>query len=403
MIKNILQVLEKSEEKFSDKIAFGDSKREATYKEFVNNAKLIGTNIANCLNAQNLPIVIFIDKTVNCLEAMIGTIYSGNFYTVIDKKTPKERFDSILNTLESKVIITDNKNFQILQKLDISKEDIKILIYEELIKYSIDQDKLDYIREKQIDTDPMYILFTSGSTGVPKGTVVSHKSVLSYIAWVKECFDINSDTIFGSQTPFYFSMSILDVFTTMLAGATLYVIPKMYFSFPTKLLDYLNEKKINTIYWVPSALCIVANLGALDNINLPDLKKILFAGEVMPIKQLNMWRKVLPNCLYANLYGPTETTDICSYYIVDREFREDETLPIGKHCDNCDVIIVNDEGKQAKVNEPGEILARGSFLASGYYGNDMKTKEVFVQNPLNNKYPEIVYKTGDIGKFNEKR
>lgn len=197
-------------------------------------------------------------------------------------------------------------------------------------------------------------------------------------------------------------MSITDVFTTMLTGATLYVIPKMYFSFPVKLLEYMNEKKINTIYWVPSALCIVANLGALKDAQLPYLEKVLFAGEVMPIKQLNMWIDKLPNCMYANLFGPTETTDICSYYVVDRKFKDDESLPIGKHCDNCNLIIIKEDGTEAKLGEKGELLARGSFLASGYYGNEKKTKEVFIQNPLNNKYPEIVYKTGDIVQYNEK-
>ena len=175
----------------------------------------------------------------------------------------------------------------------------------------------------------------------------------------------------------------------------------MFFSFPIKLLEFLKEKKVNTIYWVPSALCIVANLGALENIQLPDLKKILFAGEVMPIKQLNMWRKALPDCMYANLYGPTETTDICSYYIVDREFKNDETLPIGKHCDNCGIILIKEDGKEAKKGEVGEILVRGSFLADGYFGNIKKTKEAFIQNPINKNYPEIVYKTGDIAKYNE--
>ncbi len=137
----------------------------------------------------------------------------------------------------------------------------------------------------------MYILFTSGSTGIPKGTVLNHRAVITYIQWFKETFKINEETIFGSQTPFYFSMSISDVFTNMLAGGTLYVIPKINFSFPINLLKYMNEKKINTIYWVPSALCIVANLGALKDVELPYLKNVLFAGEVMPLKQLNMWKK----------------------------------------------------------------------------------------------------------------
>ena len=122
----------------------------------------------------------------------------------------------------------------------------------------------------------------------------------------------------------------------------------------------------------------------------------------MPIKQLNMWRKALPKCMYANLYGPTETTDICTYYIIDRDFENNETLPIGKHCDNCNIILLAENKQEAKDGELGEILVRGSFLAEGYYGNLEKTKEAFIQNPINSKYPEIVYRTGDIGKYNEK-
>lgn len=403
MMKNILQALEESERKYPDKIIFGDDKEEITYSNFVNNAKLIGTNILKKIEYGNYPIVIFIDKTINCLETMMGIIYSGNFYTIIDTKSPKGRVESILNTLECKTIIVDNKNFDKLQKIGITdlEKKVNILIYEDLLKNDINQETLDKIREKQIDTDPIYVLFTSGSTGIPKGTIVSHRSVISYIDWVQKCFNINNNTIFGSQTPFYFSMSILDVFTTILAGATLYIIPKMYFSFPIKLIEYLKQKRVNTIYWVPSALCIVANLGVLDQAKHLELEKVLFAGEVMPTKQLNMWMKALPNCMYANLYGPTETTDICSYYIVDRTFKDDETLPIGKHCDNCNLILLTEDGKRAETEEVGEILVRGSFLALGYYGNENKTKEAFIQNPINNKYPEIVYKTGDLAKFNK--
>ena len=401
MIKNVLQLLEKSKEKNPKKIIFGEDKKEVTYLEFLNNSKLIGTNIINKINSKKEPIVIFIDKTINCLETMMGILYSGNFYTILDTKTPKLRAESIIETLDAKVIITDNKNLSKFTKLELQKK-VNILMYEDLLEGTIIQEKLDEIRDQQIDTDPVYVLFTSGTTGVPKGTVVTHRSVITYTNWVKECFKIDENTIFGSQTPFYFSMSVLDVYTTIIAGATLYIIPKMYFSFPIKLLEFLNDKKINTIYWVPSALCIVANLGALKNVELPHLKKILFAGEVMPVKQLNMWINALPDAIYANLYGPTETTDICTYYIVDRKFDNNETLPIGKNSDNCGIILLTDENKQAKQGEKGEILVRGSFVAEGYYANEVKTKEVFIQNPLNNKYPEIVYKTGDIGFYNEK-
>ena len=397
-LKNIIEGLEKVEKEYPNKLAFVDNKRQVTYKEFVINAKKIGSFLAKNNNI-NKPVAIFIDKSVSCLEAMFGVLYSGNFYTVLDVKSPRERINLILNTLEPFAIITDKKNMEKARELGIDKE---IYVYEEIITTEENNDILKNIMSKFIDTNPMYVLFTSGSTGIPKGTVLSHKAVISYTKWVIATFNINSDTIWGSQTPFYFSMSITDVFSTILSGATLYIIPKMYFSFPVRLLEYINENKINSIYWVPSALCIVANLKALEEVKLTTLKKVLFAGEVMPTKQLNMWIEKLPNAMYANLFGPTETTDICTYYIVDRKFENDEPLPIGKACDNCDVMVIKEDGTLASKEESGELCVRGSFLAMGYYDNPEKTASVFVQNPLNKHYPETVYRTGDIVKYNEK-
>lgn len=397
MNKNILQILEQTTKKYPNKIAFADTKKEATYEKFTKEAKQIGSGLVK-LEKTNEPIAIYIDKTVACLETMMGVLYSGNFYTILDTASPQERIQTILNTLKPIAIITDKKNLEKAKLLGAEN----LLVYEELIELLVEDTKLMQIRDNMIDTDPMYILFTSGSTGVPKGTVICHRSVIAYSNWFTKTFEIDSNTIFGSQTPFYFSMSVSDIFATILTGATFYIIPKMNFSFPVKLLQFLNEKKINTIYWVPSALSIVANLKALDEVELPYLTKVLFAGEVMPIKQLNMWIEHLPNAMFANLFGPTETTDICTYYVVDRKFKDNESLPIGKHCDNCNILIIKEDGTQAQKGEKGELCVRGSFLAQGYYNNLEQTLKVFVQNPLNKSYPEIIYKTGDIVQENEK-
>lgn len=398
MNKNILEMLEQTTQKYPCKLAFCDNKTQATYEEFTKQAKQIGSALLS-LQQKNKPIAIFIEKSVECLETMMGVLYSGNCYTILDITSPKERIQTILNTLEPVAIITTQKSYEKAKMLEFSEENI--MIYEELLQNPIQEKELMQIRQEMIDTDPMYILFTSGSTGVPKGTVIHHKNVISYTNWFVNAFSINETTIFGSQTPFYFSMSVSDIYAAIKAGATFYMIPKMYFSFPVKLLQFLNEKKINTIYWVPSALCIVANLKALEEVPLPYLQKVLFAGEVMPTKQLNIWKNYLPNAMFANLFGPTETTDICTYYIIDREFKDEESLPIGKHCDNCNVMIIKEDGTLAKPGEKGELCVRGSFLAQGYYHNLEQTHKVFVQNPFNQKYPEIIYKTGDIVQENE--
>ena len=398
MNRTILEILEKIAKKFPGKTIYEDINRKSTYSEFIQTSKKIGSSLLNKIKNINKPVAIYIDRSVTCLETMMGVTYSGNYFTVLDIKSPKERINLILQTLPDISIVVEKKNVEKIKELNFNGE---IYIYEELIEEKVNIQKLTEIRNRIIDTDPMYVQFTSGSTGIPKGIVICHRSVITYATSIKETFDINENTKFGSEAPFYFSLSTLDTYTTMISGATMVIIPKMYFSFPIKLLEFLKENKINTVYWVPSALCIVANLKALDEVELPDLKRVMFVGEVMPIKQLNIWRKHLPHATFVNLYGPTEITDVCTYYVVDREFNNDESLPIGKEFNNCNILIIKDDETEAKVGETGELCVRGSFLSLGYYNNPEKTKQAFVQNPLNKAYPEIIYKTGDIVKKNE--
>ena len=394
-MKNILEYLELSAQKYYTKIAFTDENNSITYGECVERSKKVGTQLLE-LNSMRQPVAVLLDKNVESLTSFFGVVYSGNFYVVIDSFMPKDRIEKIFETLKPIAMISDYAHQELAQSLHH-----KVYYYEDLLNVDIDEESLKQVRNRMIDTDPLYALFTSGSTGMPKGAVVSHRNVINYALWYKETFDINEETQFGSQTPFYFSMSVSDVYSTIIAGATLHIIPKKLFSFPIKLIEYMNEKKVNTIYWVPSALCIVANLKVLNYADLEYVNKVLFAGEVMPTKQLNYWMDKLPNAMFANLFGPTETTDICTYYIVDRKFNDDEVLPIGKACNNCDVFLLDENDEEVLDDREGELCVRGSFLALGYYNNDEKTREAFVQNPLNKAYPEMIYRTGDLVKYNE--
>ena len=349
-MKNILELLELNAERFPDKPAFIDMEKTLTYSQLLNDARRLGSGISR-LGFKNRPVAVYIDKSADLIAAMLGVVYSGNFYAVIDTEMPTERVNRIFETLRPSAILTDKKHTELP-----SYENAATLYAEDLLELVEDSDRLSEIRKAQVDSDPLYTLYTSGSTGVPKGAVLSHKNVLSYIEWVTGEFGINEGTVFANQTPFYFSMSVTDVYSTIRSGATLVIVPKQYFSFPIKL-------------------------------------------EVMPTKQLNYWiNKLSDEVVFANLFGPTEATDICTFYRVNRKFRDDEPLPIGNACDNCDVFIVGDDGKAA---DEGELYIRGTFLASGYYNNPDKTAEAFVQNPLNSSYPEICYKTGDLVRLNE--
>jgi D-alanine--poly(phosphoribitol) ligase subunit 1 len=249
---------------------------------------------------------------------------------------------------------------------------------------------------ESVDTDPAYIIHTSGSTGVPKGVVIPHRGIIDYIEWARECYRVTEADTIGNQAPFHFDNSTLDLYLCFSTGATLVIIPEELFLFPIKLIEYVARQEIRLIFWVPSVLAAVANTDVLSKTALPRLTKILFAGEVMQNRHLNYWRRHFPDALFSNLYGPTEITVDCTYYLVDRPFADSDPLPIGVPCRNSDVLILNDRNLPAATGERGELCVRGSSLALGYWNNPEKTAAAFVQNPLNPHYPERIYRTGDI-------
>lgn len=396
-VKTITDYLDLTVERYPNKIGVRDAQKAYTFSEIKEKAVKIGTSLGK-LGLFKKPVAIYLDKNVDCFTSIFGVAYSGNFYTIIDVTMPKERIEKILRILGAEAIITEKKYEKDIQGFDI---DLKPIYIEDVYECSADYQEIDCIHNKIIDTDVLYILFTSGSTGDPKGVIISHRNVITYMEWSGAAFGFDETTIFGSQTPFYFSMSVLDIFQTIRTGAEFVIIPKKLFSLPGDLISYIDKTKINTIYWVPSALCQLANINALDNPKLKCINKVLFAGEVMPAKQLNMWRKALPDAFFANLFGPTEVTDICTYYILDREIADDESVPIGRTCDNMDTFIVDENGNEVVGTQEGEMLVRGASVAYGYYKNPEKTREAFVQNPLQDFYEEKVYRTGDLVHYNE--
>lgn len=395
------EFLERSAIKFSDKTAFVDKNKSVNYAEFNAHCDALASEILRLTNGfkRQVPILILLPKGIECLVAFFGVAKSGHFYTLLDAKTPINRILKVAEVLEAKICISS-------KSLGFSKENLPQITHFLYIEdeFIIDKNALFNARQRHIDTNLLYVLFTSGSTGTPKGVSIAHRSVIDYTFWVCEEFALSENEIIANQAPFYFDKSILDIFCAAKMGATLHILDNALFAFPSKILSYLEANEISFIFWVPSVLIYFANTNALSNFTLKSLKQVLISGEIMPNKHLNYWRKHLPNALFANLYGPTEITDVCAFFKAEREFKDDEILPIGKACRNTELLIFDENLRlisEDEVGAKGTLFVRGTSLSLGYYNDKEKTQKSFIQNPLQKSYPEMLYKTGDIVAYNE--
>ena len=397
MQNHVLDYLDNTVKRVPEKIAFANENEALTFLDVYNQNRAVATFLMK-KDLYKEPVVVFMNKHPKTITAFFGVINSGNFYVPIDEEMPRVRIDLILDNLKPRAIICDAQTVEIAKDFKFEGE---LYLYDELIQTVVDDEGLSAIRAKAIDTDPIYVVFTSGSTGIPKGVVACHRSVLDYIEQLSETLEFNEDTVFGNQTPLYFDACLKELYPTLKFGATTYLVPKSLFMFPIKLVEFLNEHKINTICWVVSALTMISAFGAFKKVVPEYLHTIAFGSEVFPIKQFRIWRETLPNAKFTNLYGPTEGTGMCCYYKVNRDFELDEAIPVCRPFKNTEIILLDENNKRAADGEPGEICIRGTSLTMGYYNNPEKTSEVFVQNPLNTAYPELIYRTGDIGKYNE--
>lgn len=397
MHRNVLDYLDNIVLKKPDKIAFSDGTDSLTFAEVSASSRSIGTFLAQ-KGIYKKPVVVFMRKSPFEVAAFFGVIAGGCFYVPIDEEMPADRIKLILGNVKSPLIICD-ENTRPLAK-DFATEE-EIVLYNEIADGKQDALLLKRIHDRSIDIDPIYIVFTSGSTGVPKGVAACHRSVMDYIEQLSEVLSFNEDTVFGNQSPLYFDACLKELYPTLKFGATTYLIPRQLFSLPFKLVEYLNEHKINTICWVVSALTMISSFSTFDEIKPEYLHTIAFGSEVFPIKQFRIWRNALPDAVFTNLYGPTEGTGMCCYYRVGRELGDNEPIPIGRPFDNREILLITEDQRPAGEGESGEICIRGTAVTLGYYNDPERTNASFVQNPFNTSYPEIIYKTGDIGKYNE--
>ena len=394
MITNLIEYFEKTVNEFNtDKTAVIDNDKEYSFGFIKDRAKKLSSFLLSYNTADyNKPAAVFLDKSVNVVIANVAAIYSCMPYMNMDTKTPLYRISNIIDQVNPAFIITDTKYEEKIKEIfqgiiiNIDTFDFNISVNEEAIKQ----------RQKyHIDTNPLCIINTSGSTGTPKSVVLNHRSFFDFMAWSFETMPFTDNEVIGSLSPVVFDIYSFELCLMMAKSAKIILIPDNLAMFPVKILQLLETYKATFLFWVPTIMVNMANMDLLNKVDLSSIKLIWFAGEVFPTKQLNLWRRELPYAMFVNMYGPIEITLDCTYFIVDRDFADDEALPIGYPCRNSNILILDDD-KEAANGEDGELCVRGTSLAMGYYNNPEKTHAAFVQNPLNPYYPELIYRTGDI-------
>jgi amino acid adenylation domain-containing protein len=398
---NVIEYFVKTASVYPSKTAVIEGDQKISFEQLRRQSLAFAYTIVQQSDILNLPIAVYLPKSIDIVIADLAITYTGNAYMNLDVKAPIERIHNILKQVEPAILITDNQHMEAIKS--ILSADVKVYVIEQIRVFHEEYEKQLLGRlSRSIDTDPYCIINTSGSTGTPKSVVLNHKSFIDFTEWSIDTLKIGQDEIVGSLSPSIFDIYSHELCMMMAKSSTIVLLPEQLSAFPIKILEILKKEHVSYLFWVPTIMVNIANMDLLSKIELPALKTVWFAGEVLPTKQYNYWHRKLPETKFVNLYGPIEITLDCTYYIVDKEFDDSEPLPIGFPCRNTAILILNADNRQCKPGEEGELCVRGTSLAMGYYNNPEKTTAAFTQNPLNTKYPELIYRTGDVVVENER-
>jgi amino acid adenylation domain-containing protein len=406
-------LLSESVSRYPDREAIAFKDRTVTYAELERKSNKLAHALIALQIKKGDRVGLYMDRGIESIIAACGVLKTGATYVPIDPMSPLRRFNYIIKKCEIKSILTCQEKLTKIEQAFPKNSPLEHIV----LMDGIDPDQVtlfgstslssgfsvpDELGEitpvvNNIDSDIAYILFTSGSTGNPKGVMISHLNSLTFVNSVSNFFSIEKEDRFSNIAPLHFDMSIFDIFVAFKAGACVVVIPEATAIFPMKLAEYISEKKISVWNSVPSALSLLATLKNLDTFDFSGLWLILFAGELFPLKYLRLLQKTIPEARFCNMYGQTEANSSTYYWVNQVPSDGSGTLPIGKALPNFEVFAIDENGKQIHDSgQEGELYVRASTVALGYWGEPERTQNAFVKNPLYPDLPERVYKTGDL-------
>ena len=395
---NCLEFLEISAERFPDKNAFIDEKEAVTYAQLMDDSMRIGSALKQ-YDLYKDPVVILMDaRHVPNLKATFGVLYAGCFYIPLDPTSPAERIQTIFEKLEPKLVIYDEKAVKLKDALS---DKYRFVEYAGLTDTPVDMEYLEKVRDESNYFDLLFIMYTSGSTGVPKGVVHTHADLIEYSKFTKERYSFDENTVFGNQSPFFYANCLLDIYPPVYMGCTVYVMPASLLTFPKKMVEYLQVNKITELCMTPSSFNAIAEAGVLEPGCLPDLEYILPSGEIANWKAMSQW-SVAANVKgrFWNFYGSTELLSV-ALWLVERDFEAGDIVPSGYPYKCTHIIFLDEDGNEAKPGEKGEMLIHNPWTFSGYYKDPDRNASALVTDPLGTGTCETFFRTGDMGYINE--